>query len=292
MANSKKTSTPAATAATAAPAVQAVAPVTESKEKKAASKKTSEPVAASPAPTVVEEKKASSKKSSAPIVVAAVAAAPAVVSATPVATAATAGAEEDVETKKGGRRVVTKDSVNHDLADLIAKIEEEVNKRNPASTEEASTTTAVEGTTTENKKKKKKDQGVPVKFLKTVLKRLAVIKKDAVSMLKIKSDKPRDNRKSGLEKPVAISKDLYTFLKNANFPVNPDEKYARVQVTRMLHSYVKEKNLQKQEDKRIIVCDAPLAAMLKYDTKTATEDMTYFRLPVYLKSHFISEPKA
>ena len=38
---------------------------------------------------------------------------------------------------------------------------------------------------------------------------------------------------------------------------------------------------------RVILPDAKLSALLKFDAKTSKDPMTYFRLPQYLKSHFI-----
>ena len=91
-------------------------------------------------------------------------------------------------------------------------------------------------------------------------------------------------------KPVNISENLYKFLKSAGsaYEVEKNKMYPRVEITRRIHTYVKENNLRKESDKRVIIPDGKLAELLNYDSKTATEEMTYFRLPQYLKSHFIS----
>ena len=44
-------------------------------------------------------------------------------------------------------------------------------------------------------------------------------------------------------------------------------------------------------DFRVILPDGKLAGLLNYNPASATEEMTYFRLPQYLKDHFISEAK-
>jgi chromatin remodeling complex protein RSC6 len=88
-------------------------------------------------------------------------------------------------------------------------------------------------------------------------------------------------------KPVGISEALHKFLEGAKYEVNNNTKYARVDITRMIHSYVKDNNLRLETDKRVILPDAKLSALLNFDAKTSKDPMTYFRLPQYLKSHFI-----
>ena len=239
-------------------------------------KATATTVASTPAPAKAAATKAASKKSES------TKAAPAKAEPAKVAATATTPA---VEEEKKARRVVTKQSVFDDFNSLMARITEEIEKRSPKEETEA------EAATASKKPKRKKDTGVPLKFLRSINKRLTVLQNDAIKMMKFKRESNRDNSKSGLMKPVGISNELFTFLKGAGFEVEKTGKYARVEITRKIHSYVKDKNLRQESDKRIILPDDKLAKLLKYDAATAKEDMTYFRLPQYLRDHFISEKK-
>jgi chromatin remodeling complex protein RSC6 len=276
MANGKNTkqSTQTTTTQAAAPA-----PVVADKaDKKAASKKTEkkEEVVATPAPVVapVAEKKSSSKKTEKTEKKEEAVAAP-----------VEAVAEESEEKK--ARRQVSKQSVYDDFVQLITKIQEEIDKRAPAAP------VAEDGAASASKKtKRKKDVGVPVKFLRSINKRLATLQSDATKMMKLKTKTTRNNENSGLMKPVKISDTLFNFLKSTGFEIEKDKKYPRVEITKNIHQYVSKNDLRDPADKRTIIPDAKLAALLNYDAATAENKMTYFRLPQYLKSHFISEPKA
>jgi len=305
MVNNKKSTTATATAAAtqAAPAATTVAPATPAP---AATKKETKTVAATPAP----EKKAPSKKSESKKSEE-VAATPAVV-ATPAA--AVAAPSEGDEEKKG-RRVVSKQSVYDDFEELMNKIAGEISKRcpsAPAATESADGTTAP-AESASKKPKRKKDAGVPIKFLRSINKRLAVLQADATKMMKYKTPSTRDNTKSGLMKPVGISENLFKFLKAAGdkYAVEANTKYARVEITRKIHQYLKDKKLRKGEhlseaeikaivdknadakpkDFRVILPDKALSTLLNYN-QGKDEELTYFRLPQYLKAHFIAEETA
>lgn len=84
---------------------------------------------------------------------------------------------------------------------------------------------------------------------------------------------------SGFAKPTAISPELAAFLS-----VDKDAKLPRTEVTRMLTKYIKEKGLQKPEDKRVILPDGKLAALLKTGP---TDNVSFFNLQGLLKTHFI-----
>ena len=58
---------------------------------------------------------------------------------------------------------------------------------------------------------------------------------------------------------------------------------ARTEVTKYLTSYIKDNNLQQPEDKRKINPDKKLSKLLKL---TKDDQVTYFNLQKYMKSHF------
>jgi hypothetical protein len=305
MVNNKKSTTATATTPAATTATTPAPAATPAPAPAVAKKETKAPVATA---TAVETKKAPSKKSES------VKKEEPVVAATPAE--ATAPVTEGDEEKKG-RRIVSKQSVYDDFEELITKITAEISKRCPpapsATEAPADGTTPAAAESASKKPKRKKDAGVPIKFLRSINKRLAVLQADATKMMKYKTPSTRDNTKSGLMKPVGISENLFKFLKSAGdkYAVDANTKYARVEITRKIHQYLKDKKLRKGEnlseaeikaikdknadakpkDFRVILPDKALSSLLNY-TQGKDEELTYFRLPQYLKSHFIAEETA
>ena len=87
----------------------------------------------------------------------------------------------------------------------------------------------------------------------------------------------------GFAKPALISKELCTFLGKPS-----GTEMARTEVTKHLTSYIKEHNLQDQENKRRILPDAALKKLLNLK---ANDEVTYFNLKKYIKVHF-PKPKS
>ena len=83
---------------------------------------------------------------------------------------------------------------------------------------------------------------------------------------------------SGFAKPALISTELCNFLS-----VPDGTEMARTEVTKHLTNYIKEHNLQDQENKRRILPDTALQSLLNVG---AGEDLTYFNLQKYMKVHF------
>lgn len=166
------------------------------------------------------------------------------------------------EKKQRVRRVVSRDSLENDFQSLQTKIEEEIEKLRQS-------TEKVKG----------------VKFLRTLNKALKTLRADSLRVLKIKpkSNRPRSTS-SGFMKPVKISAEMATFT-----GWNPDQLYSRVDVTKFICKYIRDNNLQDQNDRRQIVCDDKLKSLLKYDATTASEPLTYFRLQQYIQSHFTKD---
>ena len=82
---------------------------------------------------------------------------------------------------------------------------------------------------------------------------------------------------SGFALPSELSPQLRAFLKV------DDKKLARVEVTRLINAYVKERGLQNPADKRQILPDAALSAILAPSDST----LTYFNLQSRIKHHFL-----
>lgn len=106
--------------------------------------------------------------------------------------------------------------------------------------------------------------------------------KASAKVLKNRRKKERDpnapRAESGISRPTQISSELAKFL---NEDVN--NKVARTDVIKRIAAYVKEHQLENPENRRQIKPDAPLQKLLKV---TAKDEVTYFNLQKYLKSHF------
>jgi len=98
--------------------------------------------------------------------------------------------------------------------------------------------------------------------------------------------KPRSgtgNKNNGFSKPVDISKDLTMFL-----GLDIGTKIARTNVTKGITKYIKEHELQDDNDKRIIHVDDKLRSLLNSGEKKLSKDvpLTYFNLQTFLKHHY------
>lgn len=173
------------------------------------------------------------------------------------------GVEEVVvgEDGKKKRTAPTKETVIKYFDDLIKSIEEEVDSLRES----------------ENKTK-------GVKFLRTLNKKLKILKNQSSRIIKQKRTTTRTNtnNNSGFLKPVKISKEMAKFTGwDSELP------RSRVDVTKFLCNYIKENSLQNPADRRQILADQKLAKLLKYDVKKEGEPLTYFRVQTCLKNHFI-----
>jgi len=163
------------------------------------------------------------------------------------------------------RHVPTSESVEKEFDELINGLDEEIKKLRESTA---------------------KSKGV--KFLRTLNKRLKVLKNHALRVSKKKVTTRRNNTNSGFLKPVQISKELAKFT-----GWDQNELRSRVDVTKYICNYIKEKNLQDPADKRNIRVedDGNLKKLLKYDGKDK-KPLTYYRLQTYLKGHFNSSAQA
>lgn len=157
------------------------------------------------------------------------------------------------------RHVPTSESIEKEFDQLIASLDEEIKKLRESTA---------------------KSKGV--KFLRTINKQLKTIKNHALRVSKKKTSTRRNNTNSGFLKPVQISKDLAKFT-----GWDQNELRSRVDVTKYICNYIKEKNLQDPSDKRNIRVeeDNNLKKLLKFDGKDK-KPLTYYRLQTYLKTHF------
>jgi len=125
-----------------------------------------------------------------------------------------------------------------------------------------------------------KSHSVGVRFLRSVSRQLKSLKNDSSRLLSRKVRKPSvRSGNSGFMKSVKISPEMAKF---CSFKV--DQLVSRVDVTKSICNYVKEKNLQNPADRRQFNPDEKLANLLG-----VTETITYYTLQKHIQKHF---PKA
>ena len=108
--------------------------------------------------------------------------------------------------------------------------------------------------------------------------------KKCMKMVKLTTeDENKPKRLNGFAKPTSISESLANFL-----GMKPDEQIARTEVTKRINKYVKDKELQKQENKRIITVDKVLGELLN---KPDDVELTFFNLQKYIKHHYVLNKK-
>ena len=181
-------------------------------------------------------------------------------------TTPTAASEAPKVTKK--RRVVDRESVFTSFDALQKQVEDEID-----AVRSASDKSRVSG----------------VRFLRSLNKSLKQLKKDTARAMKQKRKNPNraKNTSSGFMKPVAISGEMSKFT-----GWGADELKSRVDVTKYICGYIRDNNLQNPDDRRQIVPDKKLQALLKLDKKSLKEEpLTYYSLQKKIQPHFVAASK-
>lgn len=118
-------------------------------------------------------------------------------------------------------------------------------------------------------------------FYKKTISELKSLQKD---VKKIKSKKtPKDEnstRVSGFDIPVIVSEKLKHLLGLEG------AEYSRKQITALVTKYVKDNNLQNQENKRLIVLDTTDEGRKLADVLEPDQPLTFFNMQRYLSKHY------
>ena len=165
------------------------------------------------------------------------------------------------------RRVVDRESVYADFDALVQSVEAEIENLRSASNGKVS----------------------GVKFLRSLNKSLKQLKKDTTRAMKQKRRNPNraKNTSSGFMKPVGISGEMCKFT-----GWDASELKSRVDVTKYICGYIRDNDLQNPDDRRQIVPDKKLTALLKLDKKSLKEEpLTYYSLQKKIQPHFVSASK-
>jgi len=121
-----------------------------------------------------------------------------------------------------------------------------------------------------------------VKFLRSLVKQVKLIRANSARVMKKKTKTERKNpSNSGFLKPVNISTEMAKFT-----GWNPTEPRSRVEVTKYICDYIKENNLQNPDDRRQIRPDPKLQKLLGLKGKE-DHGLKYYSLQTHLKRHFV-----
>ena len=108
---------------------------------------------------------------------------------------------------------------------------------------------------------------------KTVKKNMKTLQREA------KKNRNKGNRKpSGFAVPTPISNELCDFMKRPR-----GSKVARTEVTQYIIRYIKEHDLQYQQNRKIIKPNKALRSLL---ASKAKDEVTYFNIQRYMNRHF------
>lgn len=88
---------------------------------------------------------------------------------------------------------------------------------------------------------------------------------------------------SGIAKPGFISPALCNFI-----GVSEGTEMARTEVIKFVNKYIKDKQLQDKNNKKIIVPDAKLQTLLQ---SKKSDEITYFNLQTFMKPHYANPDK-
>jgi chromatin remodeling complex protein RSC6 len=121
-----------------------------------------------------------------------------------------------------------------------------------------------------------------VKTLRSIAKKVKSLKTHSLKVAKNTRSARTSTNTGGFVKPVKLSKELCSFL-----GIKEDETRSRVEVTKFVCNYIKEKNLQDPLDRRNILYekDENLKKLLVFDNTVGP--LTYWRLQSALKTHFM-----
>ena len=112
------------------------------------------------------------------------------------------------------------------------------------------------------------------KLEKSIKKQMKGLKKEV-----IKSKNKGNRQPSGFAKPRKVTKELCEFMNTSE-----GTEVARTEVARALIKYIKDNNLQNNENGKIIEPDNKLKGLLGIEDN---QELTYFNIQKYMNKHFI-----
>jgi upstream activation factor subunit UAF30 len=124
--------------------------------------------------------------------------------------------------------------------------------------------------------------------LRSLTTKLKQVKKDYAKEVKQLQKKKKSGgsgikHQSGIAKPGFISPELCNFI-----GVTKGTELARTEVIKYVNKYIKENQLQDQNNKKVILPDAKLQTLLQ---STTDDEITYFNLQTFMKPHYVNPAK-
>jgi len=124
--------------------------------------------------------------------------------------------------------------------------------------------------------------------LRSLTTKLKQVKRDYAKEVKQLQKKKKSGssgvkHQSGIAKPGFISPELCDFI-----GVTKGTELARTEVIKYVNKYIKENQLQDQNNKKVIVPDAKLQLLLQSKNH---DEITYFNLQTYMKPHYVNPDK-
>ena len=118
--------------------------------------------------------------------------------------------------------------------------------------------------------------------VRTLKKNVASERRQYLKVVNKYNKRRTGNRKNGFQVPTPISSQMAKFV-----GVPSGSEMARTEVTKFVHSYIKEKSLQNPKNGQEIFPDNKLKKLLY----SGDDSITYFKLQTYLKPHFLRKDK-
>lgn len=175
--------------------------------------------------------------------------------------------EEELSKDDRKTKTYNKETMCNDFSDLVTYIESRIDKIRKGEISRNNT---------------------GIQFLRTINKKIKKLKTHSCRALTAKK-----KRKGGLKFNTGLKKLMLITDKTVKFTGwNKNELKSRVDFTRFLCSYIKEKNLQKKSHKNYIQPNKELCSYLCFDPLNCQE-LTYCRLQKYIKKgvHYVDAPK-
>jgi upstream activation factor subunit UAF30 len=118
-------------------------------------------------------------------------------------------------------------------------------------------------------------------FVNNEITNLEQVISENLRLKEIEQQKKPSGKKSssGFMKPIRISDELATLIGKEIGTL-----ISRAEVSREIHKYIINNNLQDTSNRRTIIPDNKLRALLRM---TMSDDLTYFNIQKYLRPHFI-----
>lgn len=164
--------------------------------------------------------------------------------------------------KKKARRLVDLDSVSASFDSLLTLIETHI------------------GSIRENVKVSSKSGSTGVKFLRTISSRVKQLKKDSLRVMSAPKKRTRvsENVNSGFMKTHKVVPEMASF---AGW--DPSDMKSRIDITKVICSYIKDKKLYDPEKKKNIKPDEALRSLLHYDSEAEKDTpLTYYNLQKFI----------